>query len=190
MESIFFQYLTFFRPIGYAAAFLGVALEGDVVLLAFAFIESQRFFDPGDMFIVIYVGALVGDSFFYWLGAKIQKEGSLISRWAGNIGAPFDEHIINRPIHTIFISKLAYGIHHALLTRAGMLRVGFKKMFFPDIIAVFFWELIIGGLGYLSGAYFVLVKRYLHFAEVGLLIAILLFVGISHIVKKYSTKYL
>jgi membrane protein DedA with SNARE-associated domain len=176
--------------LGYAVVFIGMILEGDIVLFTSSFLAHQGFFDIGDLAFFILTGVFIGDSLWYLAGRLIDNHlsgnsrMSLVNRWVTKIAMPLDTHLLNYPFRTIFISKFAYGLHHALLTRLGMLRFSWKRFVKIDFIANISWVFIVGGLGYFSGAAFFASKHYLRFAEVGLLLALILFLIVEHLVIK------
>ncbi len=191
MASLLFSYLIWWRPIGYALISFGMMLEGDIVLFAGALLMHQGFFDVGDMVVVVLGGVLIGDVLWYYLGFRlIGRAPSFLVRWIERIAYPFDAHIRERPFRTIFISKFAYGMHHALLARAGMIRLPFRKFFRDDALASAVWILIIGGLGYASSASFFFLKHYLRFAEGVILVGILAVVLLEYGVARRSRKIL
>jgi len=189
MESLLFQYLILWKPLGYFLIFLGLALEGDTALFIAAFLTYHGFFDLGKFLLVAFIGAIVGDVFFYWLGHKINNSSSFFNKITSRIKFA-DSHLIERLPHTIFISKFVYGIHHLIILRASVLNISLKKIIKHDLLPTLLWILTIGGLGYLFGASFSLIKKSVRFVEIGLLIALIIFFIIEKFVKKRSEKKL
>ncbi len=158
------------------------------------FLKSpKKFFDIGDLAFFVVTGTLMGDLFWYALGRRIGDHTnadsgiSFVARWAEKIAAPLDAHLLDRPRRTIFISKFAYGFHHALLVRLGMLRFPWRKLIKLDFIASVLWIFIVGGLGYFSGAAFFASKRYLRFVEAGVLLSLVFFLAVEHfVIKKWK----
>ncbi|MBI2628012.1 MAG: VTT domain-containing protein [Candidatus Niyogibacteria bacterium] len=190
MNSIIFSYLTHWRSLGYALVFIGMIIEGDIILFTSSFLAHQGFFNIGDLMFFALAGVLIGDLLWYLLGCLMDNHInnnsnlSFVARWIARIAKPLDAHLLNRSYRTIFISKFAFGFHHALLTRLGMLRFSWKKFIKIDFISAVPWMIIVGGLGYFSGAAFFASKHYLRLAETGLLITLVLFLAIEHFVIK------
>ncbi len=189
-HSLLLHYLVIWRPLGYFLVFLGVIIEGDVVVFTGAFLADQGFFDVFDLFFVILGGVLLGDLWWYWLGTKLEKLPASIKRLVEKVAKPFDYHIMKRPFHTILLSKFIYGIHHAILMRTGALKLGLKRYIRIDFVSTLLWMAAIGGLGYFSSASFVLIKHYIRFAEIGLLISLATFITISHYIARRSKRNL
>ncbi|MCL5017563.1 MAG: VTT domain-containing protein [Patescibacteria group bacterium] len=170
----------------YLIVFVGVIFEGDIFLFSAFFLAREGVFDVWLLTLVVFFGIIFGDLLWYRLGIKLDKTNSRLLRWAEKIAAPFDGHLISRTFHTIFISKYTYGIHHAILVRAGMLRFPLRRFVGYDAISTSVWIFVVGGLGYFSSLYFSMIKNYIKFAEIGLLLGILLFVFTSHYLAKRS----
>ena len=170
----------------YLIIFAGMIFEGDVFLFSAFFLVREGVFNIWPIIGIGFLGVILGDLLWYWLGIKVDKTNSRLLRWAEKIAAPFDEHLISRTFHTIFISKYTYGIYHAILLRAGMLRFPLRRFIGYDAISTAVWMFIVGGLGYFSSFYFSMIKQYIRFAEIGLLAGIILFVFVSHYVAKRS----
>ena len=170
------EFLQAHNIIGYFVIFIAMIIEGDLVLFTAAFLTHQGFFDPFKMLVTVFSGSISGDLFWYWLGLKLNGS-SKFTAWASRMAAPFDDHLIQRPLHTIFLSKFIYGFHHAILIRAGMLKTRFDKFLRIDLISIVGWMLIVGGLGYASSCSI----RYIQFS--------LMFVVIAYIVLSYVFSY-
>ena len=159
------------------------------MLFTVGFLTNGGYFDVITMLLVVFFGVMIGDNVWYVLGEVI-KENSVFGRFITRIVKPFDEHLKKRTIWTIFISKFVYGLHRPTLLRAGMLRLPFKKFIEGDISASIIWIFLIGGLGYISSASFLLIKHYLRYTEITLLLGLITFILISHIITHISKKKL
>src|SRR6185295_15277237 len=135
MQSHLFWFLQHHRELSYAIVFLAMIFEGDVFLFTAAFLTRAGFFDPLTMIVSIITGSLTGDLFWYWIGLKLNGS-TRFTAWAKKVALPFDDHLISRPFRTIFLSKFIYGVHHAILIRAGMLNIGLAKYLKIDLISV------------------------------------------------------
>ncbi len=189
METLLFQYLLLWKPLGYFLIFLGLALEGDTALFITSFLTYHGFFDIWKFLLAAFSGAIIGDIFWYWLGQRINNSSSFINKITNRIKFA-DNHLINRLPHTIFVSKFIYGTHHLIMLRAGALNIDLKKIIKYNFLPTLLWILLIGGLGYLSGASFIIIKKYVRFIEIGLLIALIIFFIVERFIKKRSEKKL
>lgn len=184
------HFLELWRPLGYSILFFGMMIEGDVFWFTAAFLTQEGFFDIGDAVTIALCGALFGDVLWYYFGLRFHLSSLWIARFVERITKPFDAHLKKRLFHSIFISKFTYGIHHLILFRAGMMKLPFRDYVFAAFPATFFWLVIVGGLGYLFGASFVLLRHYLRFAEIALLLALVIFFMLEHFVSVRTRKEL
>lgn len=190
LSTFYLSSLVWWRPLGYLFIFFGMLVEGDLVLFTAFFLTRQGFFDISDMVVTVFAGVLFGDVLWFWFGAWLAHSSSFAGRWSERLAKPFDGHIITRPLRTIFVSKFAYGVHHALLMRAGALGIPLRKFVTSDVISSFFWIGIVGGLGYFFSASYVLVRHYLRFVEGALLLGLVVFFALWHFVSLLSKKEL
>jgi len=189
---ILHQYLIAHQMLGYAIIFFGMMIEGDIILFTAGFLTHQGYFDIGIILILLFLGAIIGDNIWYVLG-EVMGEKKLFLRIKNLIEkatGPFDEHLKNRPARTIFISKFAYGFYRPILLKAGAMKLSFGKFIEADLVATFLWIFLVGGLGYLSSASFLAIRRYLRYTELTLLLGITLFILISHFITRISKKEL
>ena len=187
MHSQIFLFLEAHTTLAYVIIFIAMIFEGDIFLFTAAFLTRQGFFDPLTMFIAVITGALTGDLFWYWLGLRLNEKPSAFTRWAKRVALPFDDHLINRTWHTLFLSKFIYGVHHAILIRAGMLKIKFSRYMEIDFLSTLVWAAVIGGLGFISSASFGFIGHSIRFIE-GILLAIVLgFLIISYLIS-YQVK--
>lgn len=187
-HSILTYYLTLWAPLGYGVVFIGMILEGDIIVFTAAFLTHLGAFHPLSIFAVMMSGVLVGDLLWYRLGETL-SEKSFLQRISRSVAGSLDTHILERPFHTIFLSKFIIGAHHAVLMRAGALHFDKKKFFQFDCISSLLWIGIVGGLGYFSSASFVALKNLRHL-ELGLLLALLVFIFLERITTFFLQKSL
>ncbi len=188
LHSFLLHNLVQYRLLGYIIVFFAMMFEGDLFLFTAFFFAGQGLFDFGDLLIIAWVGTIIGDAGWYWLGLRLSRTPGKIYRWMEKIVRRFDVHIRERQFRTILISKFVYGIHHATLMRLGSLRAPFKIFLRDDLIASLIWIVAIGSLGYFSSFSFVLIRHYVLFAEFGLLFAFLFFFLLSHLISYFSRR--
>lgn len=190
LQSLFLDYLILWQPLGYILAFFGMVFEGDGSLFAIAFLTAEGFFDAGDMLIVVFLSVIFGDTLWYFVGRNYIASFPRVTAWINRFAKPFDQHLSERPTRTLLLTKFVYGAHHAVLIRAGMSKMDFRKFIKSDLISIVVWVAVIGGLGYFSSISLSYEKKYLRYAEISLLIALILFFIVEHYIKKFSQKEL
>lgn len=184
----FIKFLVGAPWIAYATAFIGMILEGDVVLFTISFLTREGFFNPIFMFSTVYVGVIVGDILWYKLGKRLASSRKLLHRFFISLTETSDAHLQERPFRTILISKFAYGIHHLLLMRAGAINIPLERFIRDDMAASLVWMIVVASLGYFSSYSFALARHYLKFAEIALLVGIILFVIAERYIRKQFKK--
>ncbi len=163
---------------GYAAVFLLMMVEGDVTLFTFSFLTSQGLFVIPYMLLAVVMGTLFGDAMWYAMG----RYGFQVRIFAWlkviviHMSSPFVDHLRIRPFHTLFVSRFTYGIHHALLARAGMLKLPFRTVFSIDVPAILCWTVVIGGIGYFAGTSFEFVKQWVRVGQGALFVIVIGFI--------------
>ena len=141
---------------------------------------------------LVFLGAIIGDNIWYVLGELMNKKKLFlkVKKIIEKATSPFDEHLKNRTVRTIFISKFIYGLYRPIILKAGVMNISFEKFIKTDMMTTFVWIFLVGGLGYLSSASFLAVRRYLRYTELTLLLGIAIFILISYVVTKISKKEL
>jgi len=188
MESFILHYLTWWHPLGYVIVFVGMILEGDIILFTASFLTHQGFFDLGNMIFTVLAGVIIGDLLWYWLGIWINNKTFFLGRWIRRLTKKIDSHLSERPFYAIFLYKFVYGLNHAVLLKLGMNGVPFTKFIKIDLAAIMLWTIIVGGLGYLSGASFLLLKHYFRFAEFALLAVLAFFFILGYFLERFFAK--
>ncbi|MEK7634495.1 MAG: VTT domain-containing protein [Patescibacteria group bacterium] len=189
MDSYLLDYLVLLGKFAYLLIFIGIILEGDIVLFASAFLAYNGFFNKWYILFIAFFGAIIGDFLWYKAGYRLNNLSSLFNKFINRFKF-LDNHLTVRPFHTIFISKFTYGFHRLLFMRAGILNFDLVKLFKYDLISVVVWLIIVWGLGYFSGASFLIVKKYFRFTEIGLLVFVLIFFILEYFLSKRSKKEL
>lgn len=190
MESLFVHNLIQYRYIVYTIIFFGIIFEGDILLFSAGFLASQKYVDLGDVFFIILSGTLIGNFGWYYLGHRLKIANWNFLNFVWRLAKPFDNQIIKRPAITLLVSKFIYSLHHPLLIRSGFLGLGLRRFLKIDVLASTLWIVVVGGLGYFFGTSFALMKNYLRYAEIGLLIAVIIFILVSHLLSNYTKKEL
>lgn len=184
METIFLHYLDAWAPLIYILIFAGMFFEGDIIIFLSFYLAHQ-----GDLnvFIVIPVvvsGVILGNFCWYKFGIYPDKWFPYLKRKLEKLSAILDDRINKNLFRTFLVTKFTYNFHHVTLMRAGAIKIPFKKYFKADILSSLVWIAIIGGFGYASSLSFILFKKTLKFAEVGLLIGLAIF---FILIKLFST---
>lgn len=168
MEGFLTTHLQAWGNYPYLIIFIGMLLEGNVTLFTTAFLLSHGAFNPLAALATVFAGAMAEDTLWFWIGRSVNQQGSKLADWAKKITSPFSEHLMHRRFRTLLISNFVYGIHRAVLFRAGMER--FPLRIFKDVaVTLLIWIFAVGALGFAAGGAVGLVGKYFKYAQFVLL---------------------
>ena len=144
MESLLLKY-------GYALLFLGVAFEGEAVLLAAALLAQRGFFRLPVVIAVAVAANSLADQVYFQL-ARLRGRAWLERRFGqhpryqqlmGLVGA--------RGGLLLVASRFAYGLRIAIPAACGALGMGVVAFTLLDLLAGFLWALPMAALGFFAG---------------------------------------
>ena len=188
METIFLHYIMDLGWVVYVFLFVGMFFEGDAILFTAFYLARLGYFNVGILVLISAVGVIVGDLIWYKLGEHLEKRSAFFRKLAAKITKSLDRRLSTKPLSTIFITKFTYGIHHGILLRAGAIRIPFKKYFAIVSFAGISWIAVIGSLAYFSSLSIELLKHYIKYGEISLLIGIIIFFVVMHLLSKVGKK--
>jgi membrane protein DedA with SNARE-associated domain len=148
----------------YPLIFVLVVFDAAIVVFAAMFLLVEGIISPLPTLAVLMLGVLAEQLFWYWIGRKLGEKEKLMA-WLDKPARAFDKHLLSRPFHTLVLSKFIYGIHRAMLVRAGMLKINFKIYLVIALICTILWLGVIGGIGYSFSASYGVLKEYIKYAE-------------------------
>ena len=144
MESLLLKY-------GYALLFLGVAFEGEAVLLAGALLAQRGFFRLPVVIAVAIAANTLADQVYYQL-ARLRGRAWLERRFGQH---PRYQWLIGlvgrRGGWLLLVSRFAYGLRIAIPAACGALGMGIVAFTLLDLLAGLFWALPMAALGYFAG---------------------------------------
>ncbi|MEN9912798.1 MAG: hypothetical protein RLY66_206 [Candidatus Parcubacteria bacterium] len=190
MESFITHVATLSPLLMYGGIFIGFMLEANTVLFSTMFLAEQHALNLWILLPVALIGSMAGNILFYGIGYAAAYKSNRYTRITDIISKPFDHHLHERPWRTIFLTKFVYGLNCAIIVRAGQIRMTFGKFLFIDSVCTLIWLVIVGSLGYGSGSFVSITAQELKHAEIGLLVALIIFFGIKHFISTYIKKEL
>jgi membrane protein DedA with SNARE-associated domain len=142
------QLETFLRIYGLWALFFAAAVEGDMTLLLTGMLVRLGIWPLGEAWLVGAFGALVGDSFYFWLGHGTAR------RWLtsahGQRVMPHIERAARRyGVRSLFFARYIYGARMATMFFWGMQRIPWGEFVTLDALNCAIWASVFGGVGYL-----------------------------------------
>ncbi len=187
MEFVHFIHAHHLSVLAYGALFFGMVLEATAVLLGGIFLTVQGILSPVIAIPILIAGALTEQLFLYAIGFSLGSSPK-VSRWVNNVVKRFDPHMIDKTFRTIVISKFLYGLHRAVLIRAGMLKIPIKTFIQYSFTATFIWLVVYGVFGFVISLFFSKLKNYIKYAEFAPLVVFVLFFVIQYGITKLFQK--
>ncbi|MDA8128313.1 MAG: DedA family protein [Betaproteobacteria bacterium] len=170
---------------GYAAVFFGVLLEGETVLMLAGYAAHRGYLDFAAVTGVAMAGAIAGDQFFFWLG---HRHGQTLLRRRPSLRAKVSralDLVRRHPAAVILVMRFMWGLRIALPVAVGLSNVARWRFFWLNLVSAALWAPLVGGIGYLSGAflstYLGVLHRVEHWVMLGLAVALLAFRGFLHL---------
>lgn len=182
------QFISSYPSLMYSLLFVGLLLEGEAVLFVAAFLAHQGYLNPGPTAFIAYLGTFLGDYLWYALGKKISKKDNRLAFWVQKVTKPLSSIIPKHPEKALFLTKFMYGLHRATLIKIGMEKLASRRFIKADIPAVALWVTLVGFFAFLFSSSLKLVRHYLKYTEIILLLGILIFFLIGHISAKLLSK--
>lgn len=176
---------------GYFIVFLGAALDfglpssGDITMLLGGWFASGDELNIGLVMLVGALGAAVSENAMYWTGragGRPLVERMLRVRFL--FGTRGKDHISRIEKYfeghggkTIFIGRLVPGFRALIPLSAGMGGMPYPRFLVFDCIAIIFWAVLMGTVGYIFGEYWeavISVIRALGPVAIGVIVAMIL----------------
>lgn len=184
-DSFLFHCLEISLFQAYLILFIGILVEGDISLFASGYLASLGIFQKELVLFLAILAAAIADLFCYFFGRNIDLFPEKINKGVAKLAGRFDQALKEKTFLTIFFGKFFYGFHFLLLVRAGTLQIPFRKFIRVDGFSAILWILIIFSFGFFSGASFFVIKDYIKFSEIGILIGIIIFFSIRKLFSHY-----
>ncbi len=189
-RSVLPHILMAWTPFLYGSVFFGMMLEGELFLFAGTFLAHQGALDMTWVLFLAASGLLIGDFGWYFAGKYLMRRVKWLNRMAHKYIGVFDKHFTDRPLTTILISKLAYGIHRVILLRAGQ-KMPFRTYARCIIIADVLWFTAVVLLAVVfSATVGPVLRHWLRYIEILILLVVLGFIFFERIVEFISEKFL
>lgn len=178
------------RYLGYLVLFLGMIIEGEVILMIGGILANLNALNLESVFIFSFIGVLVNDVFWYHIGVYLKNNHghrSLLQRAERKVKKLLPG-IETSPAYAIFISKFIAGFNHPTLIMLGFLKVNFKYFMKLQVFASLVWTLVFISLGFAFGHTAISVSRKVHVFVIAVVVlivaAMLLERGIRYVINK------
>ena len=185
-----FPLIHFIINYGYLAILIGSFFEGETILIIGGLAVQQGYLDLPLVFLCSFVGTLVSDNTFFFLGrfhghklvAKykfFKKLTSVSLKISGKSG-----------MFLSFAMRFMYGFRHLVSFSLGMSEIKTRTFFFFNLLGGLTWVLSIGFAGYFFGDLLeIFLGKIRHYEFRAVVIAIIVVV-VGNILYKYIRRYL
>jgi phosphatidylglycerol lysyltransferase len=177
MEALLLKY-------GYALLFLGVAFEGEAVLLAAALLAQRGFFRLPVVIAVAVAANSLADQVYFQL-ARLRGRSWLERRFGSHPRYQQLLELVGRRGGLLLVaSRFAYGLRIAIPAACGALGMGVLAFALLDLAAGLLWAVPMAALGYFAGSalgpLLEGVRRYEEGIALALVVAVAVFLGARH----------
>lgn len=189
MEQTFIHLVRVWEPLIYLIIFLGMIIEGEFFLFGGVFLAHQGILHMPTVLIVAGIGFLLGDFLWYFASKHLFTKIPYFERLSQKVIGFFDKHIEDRPFFVIFLSKFAYGLHRAIIIRAGQ-KMPLATFARAVIISDTVWFIVVSLLATALSTALGPVRHILHYAGFVVCGVMLLMVFAEKIVAVITTRVL
>lgn len=136
---------------GYLAVFVGTFLEGETILTIAGFLAAQGYMNLPLVIIFGFVGSLLGDQFFFYLG---RRHGSWIFKKSPRLHG----HV--KRVHNLFDKggylwligfRFVYGLRMITPLVLGTSQMSNRYFFVLNMAGAALWSVVVGLLGFFIG---------------------------------------
>ncbi len=178
------------RYLGYLVLFLGMIVEGEVLLMTAGILANLNALSLESVFVAAFSGVLANDIIWYHIGVYLKNNHghrNLLLRAEQKVKKLLPS-VEKSPAYAIFISKFVAGLNHPTLIILGFFKTNFRYFMKLQFFASLVWTLVFISLGFAFGHAAISVSRKVHvfiiFAILLMAAALLLERGIRYIVNK------
>lgn len=180
---------------GYLSIFLGVAIGGEILILAVGFLSSLGYFNIFLAILVATLGVVIADTVFYLLGRigrkKVFHRIARFFRISDKKIKKSEEFFKKHDVKAMLLVRFVYGLRAMTLIIAGVSKMKYHRFFLYNFIGTFTWAMILGVLGYFFGESYEIISQYVEniilSISIGLIIGVIILLIIT-LVKKYIIK--
>ena len=137
---------------GYLAVLLGTVLEGETLLLLAGYSAHRGYLDLPTVIGVAWVGAMLGDQFFFWLG---RRHALRLMRHFPTLRDKIElalQRIERHPTGIILTMRFLWGLRMALPAALGMSRIHWLKFSCLNSLSAMGWAALVAYIGWGFGA--------------------------------------
>lgn len=184
METLFLHYIEVSRLAAYMFIFVGLLLEGELILFIAVLLSRLGFLDAKVLILIALFGVMLGDYLWYRLGTILADKHNRVTVFARKAGRIFSNSITTHPFRILTISKFTYGLHRSTIVLFGINKVSQKTFVRADFVAAALWLMVVWIFAAVTSLSLSSAKHFLKYTEFFLFVAVIIWYGLL----KYTTK--
>ena len=150
IESLFLNLSETHRILAYLAIFIGMFIEGEIVLVLTGVLVRSGAVGFFPSLITAFIGIILCDLFYWSLGKRLVESGrKKFLFFTTENTAPILRKLEKRSGFWIFISKFAWNLNRVVLVCAGYSKISLKKLLKYSATAAIVWSTLLISLGYI-----------------------------------------
>lgn len=190
MEGLILNNLHLWRFEIYTLIFLGLLMEGEIVLFIAFYLVRQQHLDFFDTLFVVLAGVIAGDTLWYFAGKFVHRV-PVLGKMMGKIPPSVDRFLASGSflsVLTVIFSKFTYGFHRPLLLKLYSTKIKYLHFLRIDALGIIIWVGVFIILGYVFADSFWLLRHQIKYWEIGLLVALVIMGVIFRVVSNLLTQ--
>jgi membrane protein DedA with SNARE-associated domain len=185
IESLLINFSEIHRAFAYLAMFLGMFIEGELILILAGILIRGGHLDFFDTLFIAFVAVVLHDIVYWLIGKKLAERGKQKFLFF-NLEriSPILEKIKNNNELYIFVSKFAWNLNRFVLIASGYIGTPFKKFIRYSLPAGFIWAITFISLGFIFAQKTEILKKDLKTVAVSLTIFLLAVIVLENLFQK------
>lgn len=179
------QFIEHHRILMYVILFLGMFIEGEMILIFAGVLVRSRNIHYFDTIAIAFVAVLLHDIGYWYIGKRLamvkkEKVFGIDLKKAEKLFAKLKE----REGLYIFTSKFAWGMNRFVLISSGYFQTKLKKLIKYSIGAAVIWTTTLVSLGYIFAEQTAILKKDVRMVALGFAALFLVVFYVEHMLKK------
>lgn len=168
--------------------FVGLFIPGEVFILLAAFLAAEGYLKVGHVFVLAFLGSVIGNSLGYYIGLKtgrafLEELGRRFTFLAKRLHEA-EEYFDQYGPRTIFLGRFASGVKAFVTALAGSAKMNYSKFFLYSTASALIWSAAMTVLGYFFGSNWRLILKIVNRIGLGVLVALILLIVVPFLVAR------
>jgi membrane protein DedA with SNARE-associated domain len=169
----------------------GIPLPGETALIAFGVLASQGHYSIVEVIAVAAIAAIIGDNLGYWLigrlgGRRLFERWGPLRRYSHRVLPTAERLMKKHGGKTVFFGRFITVLRFTAAWVAGIGRMHWWKFLFWNAAGGICWATAVGLVAYYAGgAAADAIERYGLYAAIGIVVAVLIGLFLTHSGKKW-----